>query len=355
MDHGFIRAGIQPIWANDIDPSAVATYNANIDPSHAVAGDIRDPNIGLPGLGAADLVIGGPPCQGFSVAGNMDPNDPRSKHVWDFLGVVARVKPRAFVMENVKALAANRRWSRLLAELRREATDLGYQVELFILNASHFGVPQARERMFLIGVDQDAERVSIATSTKGAAPTVRQAFASLPRYGQPGNDTSCTAKVTPAKNPVLRRSPYAGMLFNGQGRPLNPEAPALTLPASMGGNRTPIIDQHHLDGEADSWVVSYHRSLWAGGQPVTEAPGHLRRITIEEATAIQTFPQGMVWKGRQSAQFRQIGNAVPPQLAYHVAKAVRSALLGTVVQLPKGPAEFLVVPEAFEQVLTAVA
>jgi DNA (cytosine-5)-methyltransferase 1 len=118
------------------------------------------------------------------------------------------------------------------------------------------------------------------------------------------------------------------MLFNGQGRPLNLEAPAPTLPASMGGNRTPIIDQEQLDSGSDPWVITYHHRLWhERKKPLKRrVPRRLRRLTVEEAAAIQTFPLGMRWAGTQGQQFRQIGNAVPPTLAFQVATAVRRAL-----------------------------
>jgi DNA (cytosine-5)-methyltransferase 1 len=116
------------------------------------------------------------------------------------------------------------------------------------------------------------------------------------------------------------------MLFNGAGRPMDLDRPAPTLPASMGGNKTPIIDQDQLDAGADPWVVRYHAHLWNGGTPWTRVPPRLRRITVEEAAAIQTFPAGMRWAGPQSARYRQIGNAVPPELAYRVALALRESL-----------------------------
>lgn len=327
LDIGFAAAGFQPIWANDIDPLAVATYNKLFDRDHAHAGDIREQDV--PGEGAADLVVGGPPCQGFSVAGKMDPDDPRSRHVWDFLSVVQRVKPRAWCMENVKALAENRRWSGLLKSLIAAGEEIGdgYEVSLLVLNASHYGVPQARERMFLIGMGNGAVIDDPPPTTKSAPPTVGEVLAMLPRYGEPGNDTLCPARVTTARKPVLRLSPYAGMLFNGQGRPLNLNAPAPTLPASMGGNRTPIIDQDELDHGSDPWVVGYHHRLWTERKdPLRRVPRRLRRLTVEEAAAIQTFPLGMDFEGTLGQQFRQIGNAVPPTLAYHVATAIRRGL-----------------------------
>lgn len=326
MDLGFRDAGFRPVWSNDIDPVAVETYKAVLPGHTATAGDIsaiRD----LPGFGDADLVIGGPPCQGFSVAGRMDPNDPRSQHVHMFMDVVARVRPKAFVMENVKALAINARWGQIREHLSERAATLGYNTNIFLLNASHFGVPQARERMFLIGIQKELGLPSApAPSTEHAPPTLRSALQTLPAYGEVGNDSICAAKITLAKSPVLRRSPWAGMLFNGAGRPMDLDRPAPTLPASMGGNKTPIIDQDQLTSDATSWVESYHDHLWSGGKPKRRVPSRLRRITVQEATAIQTFPSGMPFSGSQSAHYRQIGNAVPPRLAFHVALAVRDSL-----------------------------
>lgn len=146
LDIGFIEAGFAPVFSIDVDPSAVATYEASLERlcdriPHLVVhehqchcGDIDDH---MPDLAAvsADIVIGGPPCQGFSVAGKMDPSDPRSRHVWRFLDAVEAVGPTCFVMENVKALAENRRWARLLDALRDQADGLGYATEVLVLNA----------------------------------------------------------------------------------------------------------------------------------------------------------------------------------------------------------------------------
>ncbi|MCJ8289998.1 MAG: DNA cytosine methyltransferase [Crocinitomicaceae bacterium] len=323
MDIGFHMAGYDIIWSNDIDSNAVKTYKS-IFPNHkATVGNLIDQK--LPEVDDVDLVIGGPPCQGFSVAGKMDPDDPRSKHVWNFLGVVGELSPRGFVMENVKSLAINTRWKELLQNLRDEAKKMGYQTELFVLNASHYGVPQARERMFLIGT-KEGKVVEPTKTTEFSPRTVRDVLSDLPDFGKQGNDSICTAIITPAKNPILRKSPYAGMLFNGQGRPLNIDAPALTLPASMGGNRTPIIDQNDFHDNKESWIIKYHTGLLNGGKSKSKAPKHLRRITVEEAAIIQTFPKEMEFLGSQTSRYRQIGNAVPPLLAYHVANSVADAL-----------------------------
>jgi DNA (cytosine-5)-methyltransferase 1 len=323
LDYGFQLAGFRSVWASELDADAAASYEANL--GHPIeVGDVTQAD--LPGPGAADVVLGGPPCQGFSVAGRMDPDDPRSEHVLFFLDRLVRsVQPRAFIMENVKALALNRRWEGVRSALFALAEEQGYETRLFVLNAADFGVPQARERMFLIGIRDGVPEVP-APTTISAPLSAGEALRALPPFGTPGNSLVCPARVTLARNPVLRRSPYAGMLFNGQGRPINLSAPALTLPATMGGNRTPVVDQLELEGNSEPWVLAYHDRLWSGGKPLRRAPKRLRRLTVEEAAALQTFPTHWTLRGRQSSQYRQIGNAVPPELARHVALSVARSL-----------------------------
>lgn len=341
LDLGFAKAGFRPVFANDIAPDAVATHKQITsirDPEWASAaalfegcvateGDIREVGTHLR-EGAADIVIGGPPCQGFSVAGKMDPNDPRSKHVFDFLGLVARIRPKAFVMENVSALAENRRWAEVIATLK-EMASVEYSVQLVVLDASHWGVAQSRKRMFLIGLPPNTRHLDFSSPSNFRSRTVRDVLRSLPTAGLPGNESLCTARITLAKNPVIRRSAFAGMLFNGQGRVINLDGTSPTLPASMGGNRTPIIDVDALEHGVKPWVVQYHERLFFQNKsPLTSIPDNvrMRRITVQEAAAIQSFPHDMKWCGRQSSQYRQIGNAVPPLLAYAVAEKLRSAL-----------------------------
>jgi DNA (cytosine-5)-methyltransferase 1 len=194
-----------------------------------------------------------------------------------------------------------------------------------VLNAAYYGVPQMRERMFLVGTKHGTMPKPLSLMER---ITVRKALGALPAFGQPGNDSICKAKVTAAKVPVLRKSPYAGMLFNGQGRPVDLDAPALTLPASMGGNRTPIIDQLALENGREPWIAKYHAHLVENGEPVAVVPARLRRLTVEEAACLQGFPAGMVFCGSQCTKFRQIGNSVPPALGAAVAKELKKVLEG---------------------------
>ncbi|HKO38078.1 MAG TPA: DNA cytosine methyltransferase [Solirubrobacterales bacterium] len=338
LDQGFSEAGFDLLWAIESDPHAVSTYKANLG-DHIVHG--RLPEQAPPPNLRPDLVIGGPPCQGFSVIGRMDPADPRSQHVHCFMDVVEQLAPRAFCMENVKALAVNPRWAAVRERLEQRARELEYQVEVMVLNAADYDVPQARERMFLVGV-RGGSPLCPVPRTKGRPRTVRQALATLPPLGEPGNCTTSPAKVVPATRPVMRPSAHRGsLLFNGSGRPLELDGPAKTLPASMGGNATPILDQEELIGGADPWVSEYHRRLLEGGKPRKRAPKRMRRITVEEAAALQGFPMGWDWRGPRGGMYRQVGNAVPPPLAESVAVSIRQSLeeidrLGTAVRCPDG-------------------
>ena len=331
MDVGFEKAGVNVVFANEIMKEAAETYLANHPNCRLVNDDINNVLDELDEYKGMDLVFGGPPCQGFSVAGKMDPDDERSKLIFTFLDVVEKVHPKAFVMENVEALGKLEKWEPVRLKYLERARNLGYNCRPFILNATEYGVPQKRERVFFIGVKDNLDPFfeyhieSLIEDQKNKAPFIRELLKPLGRAGTEKNPKTCTAKITFATNPVMRKSPYAGMYFNGQGRPINVDEYANTLPASMGGNKTPFVDEDYLYGDAEEdWVVHYHKGLQDGSiTPVfEEAPSRLRRITINEALLIQTFPEDYVFKGNKGRIYTQIGNAVPCKLAEAVAKAV---------------------------------
>lgn len=349
MDLGFIKAGVDIIWANDFDKDACNTYKDNIG-SHIKCGDINELKSELSIFkNDVDLIFGGPPCQGFSVAGKMDPYDPRSKHIWTFAEIVERCQPRAFVMENVKALGKLKKWEPLREELLKIFRNAGYMTSFVILNACEFNVPQSRERVFFIGfkgnssVIPDLEKMMEAYKNK--SPTVREALKELDRAGTGNNKGIVKAKITITPNPVLRKSPYAGMLFNGLGRPVKIDGYCATLPATMGGNKTPIIDEEALYHGKTNWVEDYHKKIIAGGSPLPfqEAPKRLRRLTVQEAALIQTFPLEYNFHGSQSSIFKQIGNAVPCNLGFAIAKMVVNCLESEMIETIKKPVQLKLV------------
>lgn len=332
LDLGFIDAGFEIVYAADWDKDSCKTYRKNIG-NYVVQKDIS--GLQAMEIPECDVVIGGPPCQGFSVAGRMDPNDPRSKMVWHFVRIVSEIQPKAFVMENVKSLAALSRWKNVREALHLELGQIGYHVRMFILNAADYGVPQSRERMFFVGTGERLPYVLKIDRELNKKVTTREVLSILPKPGEHPNLGVCRAKVTPAKKPVLRKSPFAGMLFNGQGRPIDLDSTANTLPATMGGNRTPIVDELELRDGKPSWVKQYHKHLTKGEPPAKKTPSRLRRITSTEAALLQAFPLGFKFSGSQCSTYRQIGNAVPPPLGKAVALALIKSLSGKQTKLSR--------------------
>lgn len=336
MDVGFVEAGFRVVYANEINKHAHATYQANLG-DHASHADIYTELDSLSRFEGVDCVFGGPPCQGFSVAGKMDLQDERSRLVNVFMDVVRMVRPKMFVMENVKGLATLKKFSGFRHDLFRVAEELGYTTDLVLLNSKDFGVPQARERMFFVGLLNSTpfKLADYAKQHERAEISTKEAILHLGRQGTELNPQTCRAEVTLAANPVLRKSPYAGMLFNGLGRPLNPVRPCATLPASMGGNKTPIIDEEQYFGSGDSWVEQYHNRLMAGEPPLDwkSTPSFIRRLTLNEAHIIHTFPKDYDFQGPNSSIYTQIGNAVPCKLAEAVAKSTLDAFADTERQL----------------------
>ena len=334
LDIGAIMSGANIIWANDKMREACDSYSKNIG-THIHKGDIDELKPELEKLkGSVRLVIGGPPCQGFSVAGKMDAGDERSKLIWSYADVIETLLPDAFIMENVKALGMLERWASVRTNLLNRLRSLGYSVGLCVLNATDYDVPQARERMFIVGFKGSADaQINLDMMLKPyrkKAKTVREALSVLDKAGDGNNKSVCNAKITLTPNPVLRKSAYAGMLFNGLGRPLKLDGYSATLPASMGGNKTPIIDEKALYEGKRPWVEQYHEELLNDVSVAkhTDVPGYLRRLTIDEARVLQTFPLDYEFSGSQSSQYTQIGNAVPCNLAKAVCSMVIDVLNG---------------------------
>jgi DNA (cytosine-5)-methyltransferase 1 len=314
---GFTAGGYEIVAAIEHDRDACETF-AKAHPD----AEVFDVDIDAAPLGAisrgVDVVIGGPPCQPWSSGGKrLGSRDPRDG--WPaFLRVLAAVRPVAFVAENVAGFASVRRrvhFEALVARLRA----LGFDVQWCVLDAADYGVPQRRRRLFIVGTRRGDFAFPRAThsvsSTGGAAWRVAGHVLRVRPYGSPN-----TSVVTYARLPDLRPDPYHGHVYNGGGRPIDLARPAPTLLASMGGNKTPWIDGGGV-------VVEYHAHLRAAGTPrVGVVPG-ARRITVEEAARLQTFPDGTHFAGSRSSAYRQIGNAVPPLLAAAIATTLRDTAL----------------------------
>ncbi len=337
MDVGFESAGFETLFANEFDPDAADTWRANRPDiaDRMIEGDINEHIGALTSYQKVSVLYGGPPCQGFSVAGKMDPNDARSQLVWTFMKAVEVVRPEVFVMENVAALGRLAKWKDVRDNIVSRGESLGYNVSFDIHHTPDYGVPENRDRIIFIGVRNDVGDTQPfyeeLNRHRATSRSVREVLLSTGRFGTKENPQTCTANVSLAINPVMRRSPYAGMLVNGAGRPINLDGIAPTLPASMGGNKTPIVDEVALhDPSTPNWFETYHGMLMRGEVAPSEVqvPSTIRRLTIKESAAIQTFPKGYTFCGQKTKQYKQIGNAVPCLFAEAVARSVRVAYFG---------------------------
>lgn len=211
------------------------------------------------------------------------------------------------------------------------ARGMGYDVGFKIWRMSDFGISQKRERVIFVGARDAAASLFEQEMEKhtAEAPAARDVLRSVGEYGSERNPRTCAAKITLLKRPVFRKSAYNGFLVNGAGRIVDMDDTFPTLTASMGGNATPIVDQFALDDEsAENWFVGYRRRLLSGeATPDETVPDRLRRLTIAEAAAVQSFPSDYSFCGSRAARYRQIGNAVPPLFAYAVAKSVIECFL----------------------------
>lgn len=328
LDAGFHAAGFRTHLAIEMDSTACATLKRNkkYAPTHVWQRGIEDVKDGelleCIGTKAVDVVIGGPPCQPFSKSGFWARgdvarfDDPRAKTTFEhFVRVMRLVTPRAFLLENVSGLALQGR-DEGLQYLDRHFKDLGYRTSHKILDAADFGVPQARERLFMIGVrGPDAH-----TNFEFPAPQ-------FGGEGQPAHRTAWDALwdlKTPDDGDDLRVRGRWGNLLK-------------TIPE--GHNYL----HHTARGEGDDlfgWRTRYwafllklskKRSSWTiTAQPAqANGPFHWdsRRLSRRELARLQTFPDDYSFEGNLAEAQRQIGNAVPPLLAEIFAREIRRQLL----------------------------
>lgn len=335
LTEGFEQAGYVPLFAVESDPHAAATYAANFG-THVFRGRIEDttrddfPN--------ADLVVGGPPCQGFSNLGRRDPDDPRNGLWREYSRVVDIVQPKVFVLENVPQFLKSDQFSLLERELTSGSLS-DYDLTSGVINAADYGVPQRRTRAIVIGSRTGQARLPAPTHD-GASRWVglREALfgipfeptaAALPRHrftkGIPGPFTACELHLRRNPRPfsIERYSyiPPGGSRFDLPDR-LKP--PCWLKKASGTSDVMGRLEWHKpaLTIRTEFWKPEKGRALhpeWSASDPAKSVN---RSITHWEAARIQTFPDDFMWCGTRVEIARQIGNAVPPLLARAIAESL---------------------------------
>lgn len=320
---GLSSAGFDVVACVEVKKDAAETYSLHHPNCEILNTDVR--NLAFDRFkGKVDAVVGGPPCQPFSLGGHRKADRDKRDMIPEFLRCLEQVRPEVFIMENVPGLMLKSA-APYFAGVMRQFRALGYDLTHGVLNAADYGVPQGRRRVIVLGSLQKKLCLPEATHGLNKLPWVTTADAI--DFNEPlGEPPNCPVKY--AKYPDLRPSPYAGHIYNGGGRPLNPAAPSPTILASAGGYKTHWIDTLGIAPE-------YHAHLKAGGAARDgEVPG-ARRLTIEESMIFQTFPAGMKFAGRRSSQYAQVGDAVPPLLASAIGRAVFASLVSGEAAAPQ--------------------
>lgn len=354
FSYGFAQAGLKPICGAEIDKDACATYEKNVESKcHNVDLSSIDSSLFLDAAGGKEpfVVIGGPPCQGFSTAGTRDVSDPRNRLIFNYLQIVDSLRPRWFIFENVEGLLTSGNGA-AVASLVIEFLRIGYSIRVQKVNLAALGVPQTRKRVLIIGnrfgIDfefpQETQSYASGKSKKYShkpfAPTLDQALAGLGRHAETRPELVAYSSVIPLNefDANMRRGNATGLLTDHF---QSVDAKDAAIFSMLGPGQT------MKDLPTDLWHESFKRRAFRrvqdgtptekrGGAPsgikrlngnlqsltITGAatrefihPHQDRPLTIRECARIQTFPDGYSFVGNTASVIQQIGNAVPPLAA----------------------------------------
>lgn len=276
----YARTGFGVCWANEINPAACKTYSRNFGEG-IICGDIKDAIKTMPS--DVDVVMGGFPCQDISINGKMLGIKGRRSCLYTYIvDAVKKAKPKVFVAENVGSLLLKQN-EYSLTTILRDFKSLGYDVTYHVYHAEDYGVPQTRERVIFVGTRRDVRKFVAPSPLKAPIVTAGEALRDLEKAPQNKEFSHVWSLAAPSGEQGSRR--------------LVEDRPGYTIRAECHGN------------------IQFHYRL-------------PRRISMREAARIQSFPDTFVFPCGIRETERQIGNAVPPVLAWHVAMAVRKAMMG---------------------------
>ena len=315
MDTGFLKAGFRTAVANEFDPKICPTYRVNHPDVHLIEGDIRDVNAkAFPEK--PDGIIGGPPCQSWSEGGSLRGiNDPRGQLFYEYIRILNATQPYFFVAENVSGMLAQRHSEAVRGFLKLFA-DAGYNVQFKLLNANDFDVPEDRDRVFYIGFRHDLNINTFEYPKPcGKKPVLRDAIWDLQETAIPalsGNKTNGSNCHVPNHEYFIGGF---SSIYMSRNRVRSWDQPGFTVQAS--GRQCQL---HPQAPKMEKLGPNRHRFV----------PGHeneYRRMTVREVARLQTFPDDYQFIYEDvNYGYKMIGNAVPVNLAYHVAMAVRQTL-----------------------------
>lgn len=307
FSYGFKSAGFEPVAAYDIDAKAIASYRRNVAEVAKVADIAKAEN-----LSGVDVLIAGPPCQGFSTLGRRDPKDERNQLSLAVCRWAEATKARVVVIENVPRFLDTRVWS----TIRRRLSALGYSVEKFELEAAEFGAPQMRRRAFTV-----ASKVG---AVGAPSPLRRNSFKSVrdsilespPRAGDPMHIWPEPGELALERFRAIPRC--------GDKRDLIDRRPDLCPPSwsQLRNEATDVWGRVDPDMPANTLRCAFQNP--SKGRYIH--PFENRVLSLREGARLQGVPDSWVFSGERYPIARQIGNGVPIQLGRAVARKVAAAL-----------------------------
>lgn len=308
FSHAFARAGFDIIRAVDLEQTAVETYRRNLG-DHVEKCDVRKARP----QGRCDVLVAGPPCQGFSTLGKRDKNDPRNSLSLDVVRWTSEMRPKIVVIENVAAFIQSESWKILARRLRR----LGYEVSCQILNATDFGIAQFRCRSFTF-----ASRVGIVPPVEGRhkkeLETVRMAWSGLSDVptGENNHYAPAPSKLAMSR---MRLIPPGGDKRDVMRR--NPRLAAKSW-WSIPGDVTDVWGRMEWNEPSNT----LRTALLNPSKGRYIHPDQNRVMSLREAARLQSIPDEYRFVGLPTQIARQIGNSVPPRLGTAVARVVHTLL-----------------------------
>jgi DNA (cytosine-5)-methyltransferase 1 len=366
MTLGFEQAGFDVFASVEIDPIHCAIHKFNFpfwttlckSVEETTGKEIR--NSSQIHNQEIDVVFGGPPCQGFSLMGKRSFDDPRNSLVFHFIRLVLELKPKFFVMENVKGITVGKH-KEFIGEIIDKFENNGYKINhnYQVLNAANYGVPQNRERLFLLGCRQDLELPNYPekmTFPNQKSPTVWEALQDLPaiesypelsqqdwvfaEFGQPSNYAKKLRNLTIEKNNYSYQRQYDHKLLTSSLR-TNHSPESMERFASTPHGKIEKISRFHKldpDGLCNTLRAGTASNKGAFTSPRPIHPFIPRCITVREAARLHSYPDWFRFHPTKWHGFRQIGNSVPPLLAQAVAEEIIKVLDITSFQ-PQGVKE----------------
>jgi len=330
LSFGFESSGIHTGLAIDNWPDALKTFSRNHPKSRTEHFDLGAKNLKpvMNSLTDSQIVFGGPPCQGFSISGKRDPNDPRNLLYRGFFEVVAEVRPRVFVMENVPNLASMD-GGRLIQEIENDFESLGYSLNRKILLASDFGVPQNRRRLILVGTlsERTFEFPQGTSLLPEQKVTCREALSDLPEFSL---EEGSMYQTEPESNYQKLMRVSSNGIFNHTITEHSEQTIRIINLVPDGGN------YKDLPLELQSTrKVNIAWTRYSSKKPsLTIDTGHrhhfhysFNRIpTVRESARLQSFPDSFIFEGSKTSQYKQVGNAVPPLMAKALGDSIRQYL-----------------------------